>query len=261
MKILVTGATGFIGKHIVKAANMLGHELVPISRELENIDEPIEKAIHLAWGDVSNYMDSKNYQKNIDSQKVIIEHLLSLGVKDLTVAGTCLEYGKIEGECSEDAQPINISTTYAKAKLEIYDYLKTIPELKVKWGRVFYVYGEGSRTNSLLSLLLKAIENGDKEFNMSKGDQKRDFININTLANNIVATAVQEDITGIINWGNGRAISVLEFVQEILRIKNSNIKLNTGYYPYPDYEAFQFWADINKLKKIDGIKIDDKIWL
>lgn len=285
MSFLVTGATGFIGTHVVSSALSMGHEVGVITRTFDkasqqfgdkvkiytvdelfsgDIDASYEKVIHLAWADVSNYMDESNLRENLLLQTKFIDSLTALGISDITVAGTCLEYGMREGKCSEaEPAPEFYPTAYAKAKNELYSYIvdKKSPELNFKWLRFFYVYGVGSRPNSLLSLLLKAIENGDKEFNMSKGDQKRDFIHIETLAHNVVACAEQSDIKGIINIGNGKPVSVSEFVESILKIKKSNMKLNKGHYPYAEYEPHEFWADISKLKSVAKVKFDENIKL
>lgn len=290
MSFLITGATGFIGRHVVQSALEQGHEVAVVARAPEKarglfgdsvviynqeayfsrkveVDSSVyDKAIHLAWADVSNYMGDGNSLENLALQKKFITTFLAFGIKDITVAGTCLEYGMMGGECSESRAVKKVfATSYAKAKHDLYSYLLDIQRqdsfINIKWLRLFYVYGEGSRSNSLLSLLNKAIENGDDEFNMSMGDQKRDFIHIHTLAHNIVAVANQRKQSGIVNIGNGKPVSVLEFVESILKIKDYKMKLNKGFYPYTTYEPHEFWADISKLKSIKGAKFDDKIWL
>jgi len=61
---------------------------------------------------------------------------------------------------------------------------------------------------------------------------------------------VQEEITGVINCCSGVPVTVKQLVQEYLKENNQSIKLNLGYYPYPDYEPMHFWGDNNKLKTI-----------
>ena len=85
---------------------------------------------------------------------------------------------------------------------------------------------------------------------MSGGEQLRDYLPIDLVADYLVSCSLQTEITGIINCCSGRPISVRKFVEKYLEEKNINIKLNLGYYPYADYEPMAFWGDDTKLKKI-----------
>jgi dTDP-6-deoxy-L-talose 4-dehydrogenase (NAD+) len=259
MQFLITGATGFIGRQVVARAAALGHELIIYKRGEKIKANGCTKAIHLAWADVQNYMDEGNFAENLQTQKDILNQIIDSGITDITVTGTCLEYGLTSGACTEDMVAISLPTTYARAKLELYNNFKHLPNLK--WLRCFYVYGVGGRPKSLLMQLLKAIEDGKREFNMSMGDQVRDFINVETLAHNIWAIAAQNQVNGIINAGSGKPTTVLEFIESILAIKGYKMQLNKGFYPYANYEPMEFWADITKLKSISGTKFDDKIWI
>ena len=178
--------------------------------------------------------------------------MVTNGLKDLAVTGTCFEYGMQEGGLSEEmiTDPAN---PYGLAKDSLRKFLfelkKQFP-FDLKWIRLFYMYGEGQNSNSLLSQLQTALDRGDKEFNMSGGEQERDYSPVEKIARYIVAIALQKDICGIINCCSGQPVKVKHLVQSYLEEHNADIKLNLGYYPYPDYEAMRFWGDNNKLKKI-----------
>lgn len=293
MSFLITGATGFIGKVLIRNLLSQGQFVAILTRDVENaknifsnslekiviydqrkflsgklsIDtKKYNKLIHLAWADVKNYMDEQNIDENLEFQKSLIKKLVEAGIKDITASGTCLEYGMREGACKEDDDVTHpVPTSYAQGKYGVYqtllDLQKKNPSIVIKWLRFFYIYGVEQRPRSLLRELLKALDNNEKEFNMSMGDQRRDFINVSTLAKNIITVAGQNKVTGVINVGNGNPISVLEFVESVLKIKGKSIKLNKGHYPYASYEPKEFWANVDKLKKIDGIILDKKIWL
>jgi len=178
----------------------------------------------------------------------MIEH----GLKDLTVTGTCLEYGLQNGCLSEelDTNPI---TPYGLSK----DTLRKILELLIekydfsfKWIRLFYNKGKGQSKHSLLSKLDFALDNEEKVFNMSGGEQLRDYLPIEKVAEYICKIALQEKKTGIINCCSGKPVSIRNVVEEHLEKRKKKIKLNLGYYPYPDYEPLAFWGDNNKLKYI-----------
>lgn len=288
MSIIVTGATGFIGKKLVKKQLSNGFEVIALTQNLENAKLTLgqnknlqiidienylsgkiklnsNRLIHLAWGNIQNYTSEDNLEKNLVTQLNMMQRFAEAGIKDITSVGSCFEYGKTEGVCRENFSPKSqLPTTYAQAKIKVWERIQELEKefsIKAKWVRIFYVYGIGSRPNSLLSQLLKAIDEKATEFNMSKGDQQRDFINVETLVHNIIAISNQNKVFGIINNGNGKPVSVLEFVEKILEIKNYSIKLNTGYYPYSEFEPHSFWADIEKLKSVEGVKFDKEIWL
>jgi dTDP-6-deoxy-L-talose 4-dehydrogenase (NAD+) len=98
--------------------------------------------------------------------------------------------------------------------------------------------------------LEKALANGEKVFNMSKGEQMRDYLPVEQVAENIVRIARQRNVAGIINCCSGRPVTVKAMVENYLERNGKTIALNLGYYPYPDYEPFRFWGDPSKLKTI-----------
>jgi len=112
------------------------------------------------------------------------------------------------------------------------------------------MYGKGQNPNSLLSQLESALEKGETTFNMSGGEQLRDYLPIEKVAQYIVTIALQNKINGIINCCSGIPIKVKELVENYLTKNDKKINLNLGYYPYPDYEAMAFWGDNTKLRKI-----------
>jgi dTDP-6-deoxy-L-talose 4-dehydrogenase (NAD+) len=112
------------------------------------------------------------------------------------------------------------------------------------------MYGKGQSPKSLFSQLDKAIEEGQETFNMSGGEQIRDYLPIEKVAEYIVRISLQNKVDGIINCCSGQPISVKELVKNYLAAKRKNIYLNLGYYPYPDYEPMRFWGDDKKLKTI-----------
>lgn len=112
------------------------------------------------------------------------------------------------------------------------------------------MYGKGQNPKSLLSQLEIALDRGDVIFNMSGGEQQRDYLPIETVASNIVKIALQNKINGIINCCSGTPITVKQLVVNYLEKKHQSILLNLGYYPYPDYEPMHFWGDDKKFKNI-----------
>lgn len=279
-KILVTGATGFIGNYVIAELLSRRYEVIATSVQQEKamqmswypqvnyipydlklyenkqnlysfFREP-DIMIHLAWEGLPNYKQSFHLDENLPRHYAFLSNLVNNGLKDLLVTGTCFEYGMQEGCLREDmeARPAN---PYAKAKDELRIKLELLAKEKqidLKWVRLFYMYGQGQSPNSLFSQLEKALANGDGVFNMSGGEQERDFLPVEQVASNIVTIALQDKVAGIINCCSGKAVAVKEFVQQYLAARQKHIELNLGFYPYTDYEPMRFWGDISKLKTI-----------
>jgi nucleoside-diphosphate-sugar epimerase len=279
-KILVTGATGFIGNYVIAALQKSGCEVIATSSNLEKakgkpwfntvkyiafdlkqFDATVnyqkyfyspDAVIHLAWEGLPNYKAVFHTEENLPHHFAFIKNLVENGQKDITITGTCFEYGMQEGCLTEDmeAKPAN---SYAIAKNELrkqLQHLQTQIEFKLKWVRLFYMYGTGQNPNSLLSQLDRAFLNGDAVFNMSGGEQVRDYLPVEKVAENIVKIALQQNIAGIINCCSGKGITLKEFVGNYLKEKNKSITLNLGYYPYADFEPMSFWGGDAKLKSI-----------
>ena len=279
-KILVTGATGFIGQYVVAALLQGGHAVIASSSSAEKaqklpwfskvqykpldlgameagtdyfqyFDRP-DAVIHLAWEGLPNYKASFHVDVNLPRHIDFVNNLLRHGLKDITITGTCFEYGMREGELSED-MPAAPANHYAMAKDRLRRHLQEQQEqypFSFKWARLFYMYGEGQNPNSLLSQLDKALQNGDRTFNMSGGEQVRDYLPVEKMAAYIVEIALQNKVDGIINCCSGKPVTVKSRVEDYLKQKNKSITLNLGYYPYPDYEAMRFWGDTGKLNSI-----------
>jgi len=281
LKILVTGASGFIGNHLIKELlKNTNHEIIATSRDIEkakkydwfskvkhisydlNSKEELnlfeyfnkpDRVIHLAWDGLPNYNDLIHIEKNLINNYKFIKNLVANGLEDITIAGTCFEYGMVNGCLSEDIQT-NPSNSYAIAKDSLRKFIEELKKqykFNYKWIRLFYMYGEGQGEKSLIALLDKAIQNGEKEFNMSGGEQIRDYLHIQEVVSNISKIALQNKIDNqIINCCSGKPISIRKFVENYLDEKSYSMKLNLGYYPYTAYEPMAFWGDNTKLLKV-----------
>jgi dTDP-6-deoxy-L-talose 4-dehydrogenase (NAD+) len=280
MQILVTGATGFIGNYVIDRLLQLGHEVIASSAnaakaatmpwypkvkytafDFEAFDASADYfsyfgkpdcMVHLAWEGLPNYKSAFHTELNLPRHKALLTNMIENGLSDLTVTGTCFEYGMQEGMLKEDMQ-VFPANPYAIAKNELRIYLEELAAEKhihFKWARLFYMYGKGQNPNSLLSQLERAINNGDEQFNMSGGEQVRDFLPVEKVAEYIVAIALQNRTSGVINCCSGIPVTVNQLVEDYLAEKNKTIKLNRGFYPYPDYEPMRFWGDNTKLKTI-----------
>ncbi len=256
MKIAVTGATGFIGQHVVHALKQTDAEIITISRtpltdvmlDIADVDDSTyqildypDVLIHLAWDGLPNYKSLHHFETELPKQYQFLKKLIEAGLPRVVVTGTCFEYGMQSGGLSinHSVQPTN---PYGYAKAALHQQLLFFQQNKkfqLSWARLFYLYGEGQASSSLYSQLNLAIQRGDKMFNMSGGEQLRDFLAVENAAEQLVQLAYSNH-NGTINICSGEAISVRRLV-EIWR-GSDEIELNLGYYPYPDYEPMAFWG-------------------
>ncbi len=279
MKILVTGATGFIGNYLIPELLSRDFEVVASSRHpekaqktdwlnrvefvehdmetvsTENLFEKFHRPdllIHLAWGKLSDFKDNAHISEILPRHKLFLHNLLSNGLKNITVAGTCLEYGMTEGELNEtsEGKPI-VAYAIAKNELRLYlEQLKAQISFSLKWLRLFYIYGEGQNSKSIIPQLQKSLRNKEEVFNMSLGEQIRDYLPVQTLVKDIVTFAIQIKYEGIINCSSNQPITIKQLVLNYLIKENKTIKINFGFYPYNDYEPFGFWGGNEKQQKI-----------
>lgn len=268
MKIAVTGASGFVGRHVLSALKMYDVDIVAVTRDarrLSDIDPSIrivevdianfdtnvfeqlgcpDVLIHLAWDGLPNYNSLHHFEIELPRQYQFLKRMVESGLSSMFVTGTCFEYGMQYGALSEELLPQpNNPYGYAKNSLrQQLLYLKSTRPYNLTWARLFYMYGEGQGASSLYSMLKEAALRGDKGFNMSGGEQLRDYLPVTEIARQIVCLAKVQRSLGTMNICSGKPISVRNLVEQWLRENGWDMKLNLSYYPYPDYEPMAFWG-------------------
>lgn len=276
MRILVTGATGFIGNYVILELLKRGAQHIVATassahkaRQMEWFDKVTfvehdihatatenlfgkfgrpDVMIHLAWGSLSDFKSQRHVDEVLPAHRAFLTNLLQNGLQDLTCTGTCLEYGMREGELSEDMD-CRPTIAYPIAKDLLRKELEALQQqmgFSFKWVRLFYMYGKGQTPKSILPLLEKALDNNEQVFNMSKGEQVRDYLPVTAISENIIIFAMQQKITGVINCCSGIPITIRQLVEDYLKEKQKHITLNLGYYPYTDYEPMKFWGSTKK---------------
>ena len=268
MKVLVTGATGFVGRHVVEALVAGGHSVTAVARDESKartmpwlgrvrfvacdafaqperaLEGGADVLVHLAWPGLPNYRDFFHLSRNLPADLRFLEHAVDAGIARLVVAGTCLEYGMQCGALAA-TQETRPTTPYGLAKDTLRKSLEMLQRLKpftLQWVRLFYMYGEGQNPASLLAQLDRAIDEGKPVFDMSRGDQLRDYLPVEEVAATFRRVVESPAVTGVINCCSGTPVSVRELVERRCTERGSGIRLNRGHYPYPDYEPLAFWG-------------------
>lgn len=278
MKILVTGATGFVGNHVIqyllqkktveiiasshseeKARTFSWFDKVTYvpwtigTSDNETVYEDFgspDLCIHLAWDGLNDFRNPEHTSTYFEHHLAFLSALVIQGLSKLSAVGTCLEYGMQEGKLDEkmDSQPtLNYPKGKNKLRLALEEIQNTRP-FQLDWIRLFYMYGEGQNPKSILAQLEREIAEKNKVFNMSAGQQIRDYLPVEKVAEVIVNLALLNEGNGIINCCSGEPISIENLVKNFIAEKKAQIELNLGHYPYPDYEPFQFWGSTKKLE-------------
>jgi dTDP-6-deoxy-L-talose 4-dehydrogenase (NAD+) len=271
-KITVTGASGFVGRHVLAAlsqgaADVVAHARSPQAAHktapprwvtFDLADPPADAfellgrpdiVIHLAWGGLPNYLASRHVDVEFPAQRRFLWSLLNSGLKRLVVSGTCFEYGMQSGKLHEDMAPLS-PTAYGVAKDMLRRELVALQAeapFDLRWLRLFYLYGDGQAPTSLYSLFRAAVARRDKIFDMSPGDQQRDFMKAEDVGRAIAAVALAPKAPDIVNICSGKPTSVRSLVEQWRADMGADIGLRFGVLGYPAYEPFAFWGDDSRL--------------
>lgn len=273
VKIALTGSTGFIGRHVAESLVNRGHEVVEILRPgrqaaartrnfvefdlgtpprdaFERLGSP-EVLVHLAWGGLPNYESVHHVESELPRHVKFLSALAGQGLSQIVIAGTCFEYGLKEGQIKE-TDPVAPVTEYARAKVLLHEHLLRMDSVTaIVWARLFYPYGPGQSLQSLYGQFERACESGDKFFPMSPGDQLRDYLPVEDMADYLARLAgLRIESQLVVNVCSGRPISIQQLVEKWARNCSSQITLQTGVYPYPAHEPRNAWGDDEMLRSL-----------
>ena len=274
MKIAITGATGFIGRHVRDVLVQTTHEIVLVVRHPEKIVLKSERetivsadlfdkrtdwfelfgtpdaVMHLAWGGLPNYMDKYHVDLELPNQIRFTKALIDSGLKKLLVSGTCFEYGLVDGGVSESmvTQP---GTPYAIAKdtlrKELFQ-MQSESDFDLTWTRIFYPYGKDQSERSIFAQLKHSIEKNENFFLMSSGKQVFDFIEVERVAQMLCELVIYENKVGLLNIGSGSPKNLLSFVLEQINRFGSSIIPLTDSLPDRPWEPKSYWSDNTKAR-------------
>jgi len=281
VRIAVTGASGFLGRHVLDelshhdvdvvallharegagAANEARHggRVPPLSHDLRETGNKLFAAmgrpdalIHLAWGGLPNYRSCSHLDDELPLQVRALTELVDDGLGCLVVAGTCFEYGIRTGRLGErlparPANPYAIAKDLLRRHLEL---LRCTAPFALTWGRLFYLYGHGQAPTSLYPQLCSAALAGRPTFDMSGGDQVRDYLPASDAARLLVRFALGRADAGVVNVCSGQPVTVRQIAEQWISANGWHLDLRLGRLPYSDLEPFAFWGDTSKLESV-----------
>lgn len=264
-KIVITGASGYIGQHVVDKAIEKGYDVVAcdivnsgmnpkavfsnlnIFSGEKNIYEQLgspDVCIHLAWQDGFSH-NAESHMKNLNKHYEFLVDLADAGCKNIAVMGSMHEVGYWEGKIDEQT-PCRPLSLYGVAKNALRQSLEIQAKNKkfnLYWLRAYYILGDDKRNHSIFTKLLEAAQDGKKVFPFTSGKNKYDFIDVSELAEMIVDASTQENYTGIINVCSGTPISLGDQVEAFIEKNSLDIALQYGAFPDRAYDSPVVYGD------------------
>ena len=271
MKILVTGANGYLGQGIVTSILNYGHEVIATGIETNYVDDRAEKIncdlfsienpyeffgkpdilLHLAWRDgFVHYSDT--HIEDLPKHYLFIKKMIEGGVKHVAGMGSMHEIGFFEGSINENT-PCNPVTPYGISKNALREATAMLCKkngVVFQWMRGYYIVGNSERGCSIFSKITTAVNQGKKDFPFTMGQNQYDFINYGDFCTQVATVVNQSEINGIINICSGHPEKLADRAERFIKENQYNIKLQYGAFPDRPYDSKAVWGDNTKIEKI-----------
>jgi nucleoside-diphosphate-sugar epimerase len=272
--VLVTGAGGYIGRHVVTALAERGHRVLAVVRpgsgaeldaraerlEADVLDPNIDLSafgtdlpgtvIHLAWQDGFTH-NAPSHMMNLSAHYSFLDRLVEAGIPRLAVLGTMHEVGYWEGAVTAET-PTKPLSLYGIAKdaLRGAAFTSWAEKTELQWLRCYYIFGDDRNNRSVFTRILEAAERGEREFPFTTGKNRYDFIDVAELGRQIAVVATAPGVTGIINCSTGEPRSLREQAEWFIADRGLEIELKLGAFPDRPYDSPGTWGDATQVREL-----------
>lgn len=271
MRILVTGANGYLGQGIVKALLDDGHKVIAASRSMMYVDKRAVQVagnifdfddpynaygrpdvmLHLAWRNGFVHND-RSHLEDLPKHYAFIEKMVNSGLQHLAVMGSMHEIGFYEGSIKADT-PANPQSLYGIAKNSLREAVQVLAEknkLPLQWIRGYYIVGNTEHGCSIFSKIAQAEKKGQATFPFTSGLNQWDFLDYDEFCKQVAMVVEQHEHNGIINVCHGRPEKLAERVERFIAENNYQIKLAYGTFPDRPYDSKAVWGDDTIIREI-----------
>lgn len=277
MKILVTGANGYLGQGITRKLIDSGNEVIATDikddlidkratikcANIFGIEDPFnyfdkpDILLHLAWRDGFVH-NSINHLNDLPLHYDFIHKMINGGIKQFAGLGSMHEIGFYEGSINENT-PCNPESLYGISKNALRKAVELDCKEKVifQWLRGFYIVGNSTSGSSIFSKITQSVKEGKKEFPFTMGLNQFDFLDYDVFCKQVVTTISQREINGIINICSGRPEKLSDRVERFIKDNDYDIRLNYGAFPDRPYDSKAIWGDDFKIKLIEKQYVKD----
>ena len=276
MRVMLTGASGFIGAYVLQALQEIECELLAVSSQdnsqksdtkvtwvkanlldQKDVNEIVTKyqpevLIHLAWYAEHGkfWSSSKNFDWSIASIQ-LLDTFRRNGGKRAVIAGTCAEYDWSYGYCKEGITPVEPATVYGKCKDGTRRILAAMLEesgVEWIWGRIFFPFGMGEPQERLIPSVINSLIH-KSPIRCSHGRQFRDFMPVEDVASAFVHLALSSNITGELNISTGIPTRISDVVERCIQHFEGNVTPEFGAIKVSDNDPNLLVGDNEKLIK------------
>lgn len=276
MKVLLTGAAGFIGSHVARELINAGCDVLAFERpdaSLWRIDDILDRVtliqgdlynstdslsaismycpdacIHLAWyAEPGKYLHSPLNVPALEASLRLMKELIENGCRQVVMAGTCAEYDTDQGYLSEDSST-RPTTIYAATKLSLYligKQLATAAKINFAWARIFYLYGPYEDKRRMIPALINELLQ-NKPFPATQGKQIRDYLHVEDIAS-AFCTLVLKKAKGLFNVCSGEPLSIRQLMETAGNIIGKKELIQLGALPYREWEPACIFGDNQRL--------------
>ncbi len=275
MKILVTGANGYLGSGIVKHILDLGNQVIAADFAVDHVDERADRRacdlfsienpfvffdqpdvlLHLAWRDgFVHYSDA--HINDLPKHYEFLKKMAESDVKRIAAMGTMHEIGFFEGSIKEDT-PCNPTTPYGISKNALRNLTAMLCKQKEKqfqWLRGYYIVGNSKYGSSIFSKITAAETEGKTEFPFTMGQNQFDFIDYEDFCEQTARAVDQDEVLGIINICSGHPEKLADRVERFIKENGYKIKLKYGAFSDRPYDSKAVWGDGSKIENIMQIQ-------